>query len=591
MDSSNTIFLSLTSFIYILLLAIIYFSKEKVKTSENNIFTKLLIVSLLSLFSELYITIIPPNMEILLFRIALKAYLILCVLWLSYFMEYVFIITRNNQNRVLINYKNEYKSTYLKFWIANVIIIGSVILLPISFYNENGLKYSYGASVNLVFGLCAIYAVVMFIYIIKNIKNLKNKGYMPIIFLVILLSIVGIVQKINPGLLLANTCFALITTLMYYTMENPDIRKAKEYAFSKRIAEESRDKTLETLNDLSENLNTSLNKLQTFGYKKVDFNNNDSVKKDLKFIKKYCINFVDEITGLIEISKVESENLKVEEAEYETSLFLDELNNIILSEKHNQNINVFNDFNSDIPCVLYGDKDKILQLFLSIYNYLLDFAVSNELKISLESILAGRFCKLKFRFITDNSLNNFNDNQNIKYEKIKRLASLINAKMVINNKEDNEIILSINQRIISPYKLVEQEKENIGINVKYFNASNKRILIVNETNANLKKLLLLLSPYKVEIDIVSNINKMKEKLIKDKIYDIILVDEIAYLNSSEGRLINDFKQICGYEIKSIILVAMKDNSNKYLNKGFDDVILKPANKGNINLFMEKYLKD
>ena len=101
------------------------------------------------------------------------------------------------------------------------------MILPIYFYNGDTIKYSYGPSVNVTFGLAAIYTIIMFMYILKNIKNLKNKGYLPIIFFVIFLTVVAIVQKINPGLLLANTCFALITTLLYNTIENPDIKMLK----------------------------------------------------------------------------------------------------------------------------------------------------------------------------------------------------------------------------------------------------------------------------------------------------------------------------------------------------------------------------
>ena len=264
MGSSATIFLSIASMLYMIMVAIVYFTKEKVNTSENKIFSKLVLISLASLFSEIYITFIPIDMKIPLFVISLKVYLILCVFWLSYFMEYVFIITRNNENKLLINYKQKYKKTYIKFWIITAFVVIAIILLPISFYNENGMKYSYGPSVNVVFGLSALHMIIMFIYIIKNLKNLKNKGYMPIIFFVVLLSIVAIVQKLYPNLLLANTCFALITTLMYYTIENPDIKIAKELAFSKMIAEESRDRTLNTLNEISDELKNSFSKLQTF---------------------------------------------------------------------------------------------------------------------------------------------------------------------------------------------------------------------------------------------------------------------------------------------------------------------------------------
>ena len=170
MGSSATIFLSIASMLYMIMVAIVYFTKEKVNTSENKIFSKLVLISLASLFSEIYITFIPIDMKIPLFVISLKVYLILCVFWLSYFMEYVFIITRNNENKLLINYKQKYKKTYIRFWIITAFVISAVILLPISFYNENGMKYSYGSSVDVVFGLSALYMVIMFIYIIKNLK-------------------------------------------------------------------------------------------------------------------------------------------------------------------------------------------------------------------------------------------------------------------------------------------------------------------------------------------------------------------------------------------------------------------------------------
>ena len=208
---SSTIFLSVASFFYIFIIIVTYFFKERMNTSETRIYTRLLIVSFISLISELYITMIPINMDIPLFVFSLKLYLVLCILWLSYFMEYVFIITRNDIDKSIIDYKKNYKRLYKIYWIIFLIISLIVILLPIKFYNESGMKYSYGPSVNVVFGLTAIYTLIMIFYVIKNLKKIKNKGYFPIIFLIIFMAIVGIVQKINPGLLLANTCFALIS--------------------------------------------------------------------------------------------------------------------------------------------------------------------------------------------------------------------------------------------------------------------------------------------------------------------------------------------------------------------------------------------
>lgn len=616
MGSSATIFLSIASMLYMIMVAIIYFTKEKVNTSENKIFSKLVLISLASLFSEIYITFIPIDMKIPLFVISLKVYLILCVFWLSYFMEYVFIITRNNENKLLINYKQKYKKTYIRFWIITAFVISAVILLPISFYNENGMKYSYGPSVDVVFGSSALYMVIMFIYIIKNLKNLKNKGYIPIIFFVILLSIVAIVQKLYPNLLLANTCFALITTLMYYTIENPDIKIAKELAFSKKIAEESRDRTLNVLNEISDELKNSFSKLQTFGYKKVNYQDSEEVSKELKYIKKYNIDFVDRATGLLEIGKIESGSLTLREKEYESSELLEELRKMLFYDKKNKQINVLTEFENKVPSVLYGDKTKVEQLVLSVYDYILNIIDKDDLIVKMDSITVGRFSKIKFHFITqdpnldkyiyvkkqsyDLEVKNLNEfefydtKENVKYDKILKLASLLNAKLNVSKDEfgRKDLTLSIRQRIIDPYVMVEQKEENKGLNVKYFDASDKRILIVNKNNTHLKELLLLLRPYKSDIDVVSSINDMKTKLSDNKTYDMAMIDDTIYNNEKDFESIKSVKSFSGYDIKLVIL-ASDDRVNDceiYIEEGFDEYIIKPINKKNINYIMKKYLK-
>lgn len=616
MGSSATIFLSIASMLYMIMVAIVYFTKEKVNTSENKIFSKLVLISLASLFSEIYITFIPIDMKIPLFVISLKVYLILCVFWLSYFMEYVFIITRNNENKLLINYKKAYKKTYIKFWIITAFVVIAIILLPISFYNENGMKYSYGPSVNVVFGLSALYMIIMFIYIIKNLKNLKNKGYMPIIFFVVLLSIVAIVQKLYPNLLLANTCFALITTLMYYTIENPDIKIAKELAFSKMIAEESRDRTLNTLNEISDELKNSFSKLQTFGYKKVNYQDLDEVSKELKYIKKYNIDFVDRATGLLEIGKIESGSLTLSEKEYDSSELLEELRKMLFYDKKNKQINVLTEFENKVPSVLYGDKTKVEKLVLSVYDYILDIIDKDDLTIKMDSITVGRFSKIKFHFITQesnldkyiyekkqsydlkvnylNELEFYDTEENVKYDKTLKLASLLNAKLNVS-KDDygrKDLTLSIRQRIIDPYVMVEQKEENKGLKVRYFDASDKRILIVHKNNTRLKELLLLLRPYKSDIDVVSSINDMKIKLSDNKTYDMVIIDDTIYNNEKGFETIKSIKSFSGYDIKLVILAAddRVNNCEVYIEEGFDEYIIKPINKKNINYIMKKYLK-
>ena len=104
MNNSSTIFLSVASLTYIIMLLIIYFSKSRIHTSENNIFRRLLFVSFFSLLAEIYITLLPADMSIFLFVISLKVYLVLCILWLSYFIEYVFIVSIREYSNMIISF-------------------------------------------------------------------------------------------------------------------------------------------------------------------------------------------------------------------------------------------------------------------------------------------------------------------------------------------------------------------------------------------------------------------------------------------------------------------------------------------------------
>lgn len=85
---------------------------------------------------------------------------------------------------------------------------------------------------------------------------------------------------------------------------------------------------IEEINISLSYIKNSFSKLQTFGYKKVNYQDLDEVSKELKYIKKYNIDFVDRATGLLEIGKIESGSLTLSEKEYDSSELLEELRKI-----------------------------------------------------------------------------------------------------------------------------------------------------------------------------------------------------------------------------------------------------------------------
>lgn len=606
---SGTVFMSLASLFFIIVIMISYFSKERNNSSETKIFTKLLIISFCSLLSELYIVILPKSMDFFPFVFALKLLLIFCLLWITYFMEYVFIITRNNEDKVLIDYKKKYNKIYKIFWTISFLLMFIVVMLPINYYDNNNIRYSYGPSVDLIFSLVGVYTVIMSLYIIKNYKSLKNRGYLPIIALVILLMITGLIQSNNPGILLANTCFALITSLMYHTIENPDIKLLKDYFYSKKETLTTINYTNKTLDKVYNNLKKSIDKLTEFGYKEIKYNDIDDLNNQIKEIQNESINISDNIVNVLDFYKMNITNYSKNNDKYDTKDMIEELNNLFKSEIFYKDINVYLSISEKINSILYGDKEKTKELVLHLFKYIVDIIKEGNIEIKIENMNVGRFCRLKFNYIIDDDkieeylikntiLNNykFKDNvNNFNYLIINKLLNILEGNIKIEKISNSyKIILTLEHKNISDHEIYKEEIKNINKKIEYIDCSDKRILLIDDNRTKIKELLLLLKPYFIQIDVVNNKKDMYKKLNSNKSYDLILLDDVIPNFNDEKNLLlernkslkENIKSSSGYDIPIILISSNRDN----IKDDFDDCLEKPIDKVELDEIINKYLK-
>lgn len=527
-----------------------------------------------------------------------KLYIMYIFVCFSIFSIYTFLISNSSGKLSDYSYKI-IKYTHITAIILGIIGIG---IMPIEKYYSNGEMYTYGMSVNFLKIMLGVYIIIWIFRLLLNFRTIKEKKYYSIIITILLLFANIVFQSINPAILIATFTMTYTCYIIFFTIENPDIRMAKELAFANEQIKRKKDNTINVLNDLSSKLQNSLSKLETFGYKKTDINNVEEMAKDLKYIKKYCINFVDKVNGLIDISKINSGDITINEDEYETKNFIDEIEKLI-----NKKLIIKR---GKLPSVLYGDKGKIKQVIILMYKYL---SSKGNIDVELDYVVVGRFCKLKFNFVSnDIDIHNYiygiknygikDDNfvfyekkDNIEYDKIMKIISLIDAGTEINGYKDgsNELVLSIYQKIKNPYKVLEEKEENKGIKVRYFNLSSKRILLVDDGINNIREMLLLLKPYKVSVDVAKNFDDLRKYLVSNKTYDLIFIDDVIYGVDSEEYSVEMYERLTGYNsFKTIIMLSndKEKNISEYLGKGYVDYIIKPLNKRNINEVLKKHLK-
>jgi signal transduction histidine kinase len=73
----------------------------------------------------------------------------------------------------------------------------------------------------LVYGICLTFWIILFI---KNFRTIKSKKYAPVFAFILLMTTVALIQMANPTMLLVSSAQVFVTVLMYFTIENPDVK-------------------------------------------------------------------------------------------------------------------------------------------------------------------------------------------------------------------------------------------------------------------------------------------------------------------------------------------------------------------------------
>ncbi len=599
---SGTIFMSVASLGYIIMLMIVVFKKHWNNTSENKIFVKLIMISFMSLISEIYITMLPANINFKPFVISMKIYLLFLILWVSKFMEYVFIITRNNKNRVKIDYAKKYKKIRYIFTICTLLIMFLSYKLPIYFFNENGMKYSYGPSVNVVFILTGFYSLVMWFYIIKNFKHLKEKEYLPIIVLVLLLLATVVVQKINPSFLIANTSFAMITVLMYFTIENPDMKLLEELAVNKNLLQHSNEEKSNLLFKLTQDVklpvenicNTSKDMLNM--KKVIDLKNNSKLINDDANRVRFIIN------NVLNINDIDYNKIKVFNDTYDINKLYKELI-LMIKNKINKEVKLNTKIDKDIP-ILYGDNIKLKQILYSILSNSIKYTKQGNIEFNINHFIQYDVCRLIInindtgcgididkinKVLNDEETDIKSNGIELELNSVKKLINILGGSIFIDsNKLGIKVSIVLDQRIYE----TEEIKHNKELNnyIKYI-GTEKNVLLIDDNYEELNKYAKEIKKYNINVD-KSMYGKDILNKIRNKIkYDLIIIDdEMNPYNAV--TIMEELNKEENFKTKVIIMIGInKEFIKEHYIKDykFKDYIIKRNYKTEIERIINKYL--
>lgn len=579
--------------IFSILLFVLYNFKSNLKLLENKIYYGIIVTTIISGLIEIYSFILVRTsifVNSVLYLFSLKSLFLCFLVWIYLFTVYTVIVTINLKNKDYSRYRLAIMISAIVFIIVSL----TTMILPIDIIETDGLLLPTGVGVDIIYVLSLILFIIMISVIISNRRNLKNKKYYPMYFLLVILGIMIIVQKIFPSLLLINFSLSILIYIMYFTIENPDIKLIKDLSYTRRMLEKQNEMVSGTVNNLAISLKNPLMEITNFSSKKINKKDEVSSLEEIKKFQKLSLNLVDQINKIMDLTRIENRQLKIKNKLYQTDNLINSIKDII----NFRNVDVNYNIDNNIPKVLYGDDDNIKQTFTYLVEFINNYFNRYDLTINISKISVRNNCKLMFSIIVNykNTKLDFieRDNKCIietnawEYELYNRLVEL--QKGTYEVKKDNSSLIfnfALFQKIKDNNEVAEEEV------IKYNNYSGKKILIALDNHLDINKFTELLVNYNVDISTSSSIEELTELLRSDKTFDIVFLSntisgiENYNITTSEERkrTMTKLSLIAGYKLQ-IIMVTLedyKDSDTEYIKM--------PISKVKLDDIMVKYLSE
>ena len=591
------IFFLLEAIFYMVLLMIIYFNKPRLKTKDNNVYSFLIVVAILELLTELFLDIIGPKYQTLGFLsvFVAKLFCVLLLLWITTLCSYVVMVSFDMKNK-----QEKFEKVKKIFYVIFIINMIAIFVLPIDFVYFKEAGYTAGPGVNLVYIFSFVFSFVGVACLIWNIKNIRNKKFLPMLIFLFLGGFGSYIQFKEPGLLLAVPIHAYITFIMYFTIENPDMKMVEELEKNRKLIDRNIEEKSNLLFELSHEVREPLKKINEISYNYKNTNNVEELQESLKEINEKANDMSLLVNDILDISITSRKNMQIYEETYNPESLFKKLV-MKFKEENNNRITFSYTIPESMPKELYGDSVKLKQivntLLTNAFKYTkegyVDLKVTNINKYDIARLIItveDTGCGMSIDKVNDILNNNkeFSKEELNNLEKINvgiKLANKLVIEMggilVIKSEENKgtKVTIIIDEQIKEDSYNKMLEEDNY--------LRNTKIAILGDKTRKINKIRDLMKQYEVKTYLEKE--ELIEQIKKKEKYDlIILFDD---MKPSGIEVLKSLKEIKGYKTPTVVLLEDNKTSIKehYIKDGFTDYLLLSDINEEIKK-LDKYLK-
>lgn len=419
--------------------------------------------------------------------------------------------------------------------------------------------------------------------------------------------------------------------LTNFIVKNAKAMERVKFEEEKRIIQEETMKALEVeknranqanlaksrfLSSISHDIRTPMNAI--IGYTNLAkdyFNDQNKLQDYLEKIKISSDHLLSLINDVLDMSRIESGQMKLKEEPFSLLQVIDELKNIFISTVKEKDLSIKIELIDVVHEYIVCDKMRISQIFINIVSNAIKYTNPKgiiTIKVIEEPSNDDTMASFKFSIkdtgigMTDEFKKNifepFAREDRLSLSRIegtglgmsitKKIIDLMNGTIKVNSTlgVGSEFIVSLRLKIANDYKTNIENEDNNNLKI-----SGKRILLVDDLAINREIVMTFLEKVGAIVETAENGEIALEmlKISNHNYYDLVLMDVMmpvmdGYQATREIRKLED-KKISNIPIIAMTANAFEDDRQNAINAGMNDYISKPIKVETLYSVIKKYL--
>ena len=579
----NELQLPICAAIFLALLCIVYFSKERLNLIENRLYSVMLVTGLIDSIIIIIERLLVLNGDIttvssgtkLILQCTNKLDFLVLIIYTTCAFLYTVLITYPNM-------KEKIKKLINVTLVLDIIVYSIILMSNVDLITNGSIISVSGQAIVITYVFGGLYLIISMIMALLNIGKL-TKRHIPIISAIFILIILVLIFRTNPYIMIISITIAFVNYLMFFTIENPDIKMIEELTKAKALVEKNNnDKSIFIFNT-AQQIRYPLNMIDQRADQILDENNLDEIKDMAVDIKnaKQRISYV--LNGAMDVSTIDAKKIKIVDSKYSLSNLLTELCLKFKSMATEKNLEFRKNIEEALPEILYGDSIRLKQIISALLLNAIKYTKEGFVELNVNTVITYDVCRLVISVkdsgigVNAEKLNKiFSQNDDTKIEDVdskemtldtvKKVVNLIGGTITVRSEKNkgSEFTLIVDQKIASS----DDKIDNI-IN-EYKKLEDKIKILLVDDNEEERTLLTKKLGGISKLTIAKNGEECLKRIRNKENYDALLIKE-SMEKLDAYQTIKKAKALEFVPDKIIVLADNKEEEKKLTTNGYDAI--------------------